>query len=95
MKSATALILLIALAGCGEVGTHAYQLVASSDGFVYRLNTKTGEIGIIEKDRIRAIKEINISPLTIGGFYKDEKGTVIKYVGDQKFAKGDFSYLWK
>lgn len=54
-------IIVFSLVAC-EKGhsTDVYQLTASSDGRVYRLNKITGEIWLVEKDGLKVIGSSDI-----------------------------------
>jgi hypothetical protein len=60
------ILVIIISAGCSSEdmwGSHKdkYQLVASSEGRVYRLNVKTGEVMVIEQGTMRTVMIANTS----------------------------------
>ncbi len=65
-------ILIIAVAtlvGCGETwnaSSNRYQIVASSDGRVYRLDVKTGEVTAIEQGAMHKLSQAEQTPLIVG-----------------------------
>ena len=74
------------LSGCNDFGMYnRYQLVASSDGHVYRLDRKNGDISIVDQNTIRKISDSDEVNLVVGLFYKTEGGKIMKYVGNGKF----------
>ena len=75
-------------------GADNYQLSTSEDGAIYRVNTNTGEVLLIENDRMTSVKKSKVTKLNIGEFYEDETGSIMKYIGKLKFEE-DHSYLWK
>jgi hypothetical protein len=83
---------VIVLFGCSNFeSSDRYELVASAQGYVYRLDKKTGDVSIIEEDTIRKVSEGQIRNLVVGSRFKTEDGNVIRYAGKGKFepAKND------
>ncbi len=62
-----------------------YQLVASTDGRVYRLNKVSGELWLVEKEGTKKITEQGMIMLEAGNHYKIEDGGVVRYLGKGKF----------
>jgi hypothetical protein len=91
MKIVIVLFLFLTVCGCGIVGsgegfrTDRYQLVASSDGKVYRLDKKTGEVSTIDGNSIRSIGNSDQTNLVVGMFYKTEEGKLMRYAGKGNF----------
>jgi hypothetical protein len=53
---------VIFLFGCDPFeSSNRYELVASSQGYVYRLDKKTGDISVIEQDTIKKVSEGQIN----------------------------------
>jgi hypothetical protein len=74
MKSLVVALSLLLFAGCQNFQLQdRYQLVSSSDGKVYRLDKKSGEIALVTPNGIRIIGAFN-DPLGI----RDESGKKFK-----------------
>ena len=77
---------VILLSGCSKLESFdRYELVASTHGYVYRLDKKTGDVSIIEEDTIRKVSEGRIRNLLVGSRFKTEDGNMIRYAGKGKF----------
>lgn len=62
-----------------------YQLVASTDGRVYRLNKTSGEVWLIEPEGTKKLAEEGLITLKASTYYKTEDGGVVRYLGKGKF----------
>ncbi|MDX8383585.1 MAG: hypothetical protein R8M45_05850 [Ghiorsea sp.] len=80
-----------------EITDHeVYQLSTKNDGETYRINTKSGEVWIIEGNSLKVVSESNSIQLKVGRKYYIENNYSIKYLGDGKFTAPvkDFNRLW-
>ncbi len=87
MRRIVVLFGFIFLAGCNDFPTAApYALVSASDGAVYRINKKTGEIALVTRDGVKIIGAANdplgIRNIKVGDTIDGEKITGIKKVKD-------------
>lgn len=76
---------LMALTGCENGAFYLsskYQLAVSNSGQVYRLNTRSGEVTLIQQTEITG----NRIKLSVGSFYETETGDVLLYTGGGKFG---------
>ena len=85
------LLVLIALTivGCSDTKISTgiqYQLISSSDGYVYRLDGNTGEVMIINQGTMSKVSQSEQTNLVINGLYKTEEGKIIRYIGKGKFV---------
>ena len=73
-----AVIATFPLLGC-ELGSQQsigrYQVMSSAEGKVLRVDTKTGEVTIVEIEKTK---------LKLNSLYEAEDGKVLKYVGNGK-----------
>ena len=88
LLSACSLIgVVVFLFGCDALESpNRYELVASAQGYVYRLDKKTGDVSIIEEDTIRKVEQSQTRDLIVGSLYKTEDGNVVQYVGKGTFG---------
>jgi hypothetical protein len=85
MRYVAAVFLLFSLFGCKEPqkpASNQYQMSIAPSGQIYQLNQVTGEIKAIEVNQSASSKPMK---LTVGSMYETEKGTVLRYVGNNKF----------
>jgi hypothetical protein len=79
---------VILLFGCSNFeSSDRYELVASAQGYVYRLDKKTGDVSIIEQDTMWKVEQSRTKDLIVGSLYKTEDGNVVRYVGKAKFEE--------
>ncbi|PXX41588.1 hypothetical protein [Undibacterium pigrum] len=84
-----------ALSGCdtGWSGSR-YQLVTSSDGKVYRLDSQSGTVHYVTPEKMLALND-ELPTLHVGEYYQmaDASGNVkyLKYVGNAQFEKSPAS----
>lgn len=58
LSACTLLGVVISLFGCDTFeSSNRYELVASPQGYVYRLDKKTGDVSVIEQDTIKKVSE--------------------------------------
>lgn len=90
-----AMIAVLLFIGCSQSKTK-YQITVSPSGQVYRLDTVSGEITILEKAPVQSVRR---TKLVVGSFYENEKREVLRYVGDGKFEPrpplSDFERKWR
>lgn len=92
MKSIFIPIFLFLLAGCDStILLSNFQLVTSSDGAVYRLNTKTGEVHKVSDNILIKIHESNRIVLSKNIILETENKDTYEYKGNGEFVKRDLS----
>ena len=73
-----AVIATLSLLGC-EMGSQQsvgrYQVVSGAEGKLLRVDTKTGEVTIVEIEKMK---------LKLNSLYEAEDGKVLRYVGNGK-----------
>jgi cupin superfamily acireductone dioxygenase involved in methionine salvage len=82
-------LMAITFVGCSDTwicSGNKYQIMASTDGNVYRLDGKTGEVMIISKGTMHKISQSEQTLLVVNGLYKTEDGEIILYLGKSKFG---------
>lgn len=55
MKAFLLLAMTVGLVGCDKHNAERYQLTSSADGNVYRLDKKTGEVGLVRPDGVHIV----------------------------------------
>lgn len=60
-----------------------FQMAIAPSGRVYRLDTTSGEVAVIEK--ATTISDERTKLVVVGSFYVTEAGSVLRYVGGAKF----------
>jgi hypothetical protein len=92
MRTALLLSLVaILLTGCDQLpGGQRYQLLASPDGKVYRLDVKTGAVHYITPDGMFPLLS-GTPKLTNGQYFQLEDGKFLKYIGNGQFEKSDYA----
>lgn len=86
LKFALMAFIALNLLACDKIGnSNNYQVISSSDGKVYRLNNKSGEIYVIENGTMNRISAEPRTKLVIGNGYETENGKVLKYLGKGQF----------
>jgi hypothetical protein len=86
MKKMMPILVILAMVmfvGCENLKEEKFQLIASSDGSVYRLNKKDGSVSVIQNGQISEIKTGRIK-LEVGKLYEAEDGKIVKYIGKQE-----------
>lgn len=90
-RSLLASLLVTLIAGCDQYATsHNYQLLATPDGKVYRLDEKTGVINYVSTDGIFTLSE-GIPKLKQGQYFQLEDGKFLKYLGNGQFEKSEWA----
>lgn len=82
------ILITLTLIGCSDgwnTTSNKYQLVVSSDGHVYRMDTRTGDVVVIEQVPMHKLSQSDQIPLVVNALYKTEEGEVIRYAGKGKF----------
>ena len=82
---AVSLLAIMLLAGCGRSTrqqARRYQILVAPSGQVFRLDTSSGEVVIIEK--APTISD-GRTKLVVGSLYETEGVEVLRYVGNGKF----------
>ena len=83
------LIISIIIIGCRNAETsfnNDYQIVTSTDGCVYRLNKRTGDMMIITHGVMHKVSQSEQTLLVVHELYKTEEGKVIQYEGKGNFV---------
>jgi hypothetical protein len=92
-----AMVLGLLVSGCGDIAAKKdkFQLIASSDGKIYRIDKENGKVSVIENEELKEIKE-GRQALKVGEFYTTEDGKVVKYIGStsQKVWKQKSDGTW-
>jgi len=92
-----AMVLGLLVSGCGDIAAKKdkFQLIASSDGKIYRIDKENGKVSVIENGELKEIKE-GRQTLKVGEFYTTEDGKVVKYIGStsQKVWKRKSDGTW-
>lgn len=70
----------------GEEGANRYQLHATSDAKMYRLDTRTGQISLVTDKGITNLPDSRRIQLRVGEIYTLENGKSVLYEGDQKMT---------
>lgn len=71
-------------------GLQRYQLLASPDGKVYRLDAKTGAVQYVAPDGTFSLSE-GTPKLKQGQYFQLEDGKFLKYIGNGQFEKSDYA----
>ena len=92
-------VLLMALTGCEwPVSASRYQMVTTTDGKLYRLDTKDGSVHYITSESMTHLVE-STPELQVGGYYKMADATddtkFVKYLGNGQFEKSKWAILKK
>ena len=83
------LIISIMIIGCrnAEISfNNDYQIVTSTDGSVYRLNKRTGDIMIITHGVMHKVTQPEQTLLVVNELYRTEEGKIIQYEGKGNFV---------
>jgi len=81
-------VILLLQVGCEKIDwTTDFQIVATADGKVYRLNSESGEVFEIVNGRLMKILEGARTKLVIGEIYETENGKYLSYAGLGKFKE--------
>ncbi len=81
-KALLLLLISIVLTGCKwPTSSQRYQLLATSDGKVYRLDSKTGAVDYVTPDGTYSLSE-GTPKLKQGQYFQLEDGKFLKYVGN-------------
>jgi hypothetical protein len=84
-------LLIVLLGGCDQLpGMQRYQLLASPDGQVYRLDAKTGAVDYVTPDGMFSLSEAT-PKLKQGQYFQLEDGKFLKYIGNGQFEKSDYA----
>ena len=86
MKKMMLVLVILAVlmfVGCENLKEEKFQLIASSDGSVYRLNKKDGSVSVIQNGQISEIM-IGRIKLEVGKLYEAEDGRMVKYIGKKE-----------
>lgn len=81
---------LLLLQGCDKTDitpgfTPKYQIIATVEGEVYRLNSKSGAVFVVANGQMKKIPENEVTNLVVGGIYETENGVFHKYLGAGEF----------
>ncbi len=83
----------IILTGCdSSLVQQRYQLQTTTDGKVYRLDTKSGDVCYITPKSIFTLGK-GTQKLTVGQYLEKEDGKYLKYLGNGKFEPSKYAIL--
>ncbi len=87
-KGLFVLLLVMALPAFANerlIHSGSYVLFNGADGKVYRLNSRTGLIHVINRGRLTPVRYGALPILHKGGVYRNERGERRRYLGDWRF----------